>query len=39
MVAVKREPVRMREADGRFRYSWVGRSEGLRGVELVGCVS
>ena len=28
MVAVKREPGRMREADVWFRYSWGGRSEG-----------
>lgn len=34
MVAVKRERVRMRDADGEFRYSWVGRSEVLRGVVL-----
>ena len=25
----------MRDADGGFRYSWVGRSEGGRGVGLV----
>ena len=27
MVAVKREPVRMRGADVWFRYSWKGKSE------------
>ena len=35
---MKREPLRMRVADGRFRYSWEGRSEGLNGVELVVCI-
>ena len=32
---MKREPVRMRDADGEFRYSWVGKSEVLSGVGLV----
>ena len=32
---MKREPERMREADGGFRYSWGGRSEVLRRVGLV----
>lgn len=38
MVAVKREPGRMRGADGGFRYSWVGRSEVWKGVGLVLCL-
>ena len=38
MVAVKREPVGKGEADVGFRCSWVGRSEGLRRVGLVGLI-
>ena len=32
---MKREPVRMREADEGFRYSWKGRSDGVELVVVV----